>query len=245
MFLIQCILISILAGLLRWDSRMFGQNLLEEPIVSGVLVGLILGDPMTGLVMGATLQLVFLGIVGIGAATVPDAMVGGVMGVVLSIRSGLDVEQVMALAMPMAILGQSLGILSRVINAQFNHMAEKYAKAGDVKGCDRTLWYGAWVFFALAAVPVFLGCYFGADLVQMVIEVIPQFILDGLSRSSTLLPALGMALLMSFLFDKETAPYLFLGFLLSAFMGLSILGITILAVIIVYVQYLSKKRNNG
>jgi mannose/fructose/N-acetylgalactosamine-specific phosphotransferase system component IIC len=54
-----------------------------------------------------------------------------------------------------------------------------------------------------------------------------------------------MALLMSFLFDKSTAPYLFLGFLLSAFMGLSTLGITILAVIIVYVQYLNKKSANA
>ncbi|MBE6013700.1 MAG: PTS sugar transporter subunit IIC [Lachnospiraceae bacterium] len=245
MFLVQCILVSILAGLLRWDGRIFGQNLLHEPVVAGVLVGLIFGDPQSGLIMGATLQLVFLGIVGIGASTPPDALIGGVIGVVLSIKSGLGVEQVMALAMPMAILGQALGILSRVINAQFNHMAERYARAGDTKGCDRTMWYGAWVFFVLTAVPVFLGCYFGSDLVQSIIEYIPQFILDGLTRSSSLLPALGMALLMSFLFDKSTAPYLFLGFLLSAFMGLSTLGITILAVIIVYVQYLNKKSANA
>jgi mannose/fructose/N-acetylgalactosamine-specific phosphotransferase system component IIC len=244
MFLLQCLLVSLLAGLLRWDSRIGGQNLLDEPLVSGVLVGLIFGDPATGLIMGGTLQLVFLGVVRIGAAEPPDSMVAGIVGVVFAIQSNLAVEQIVALAMPMAILGQSLGILCRVINGNLNHQVEKYADAGDIKSINRTLWVGAGIFFVLTFIPVFLGCYFGADIVNSVIDFIPKVVLDGLSRSSSLLPALGIALLMRFLYDKNSAPYLFLGFVLAAFMGLPTLGIMMIGLIIAYVFYLNKKKAN-
>ncbi len=245
MFLIRCIVVALLAGLLRWDGRIGGQNLLEEPLVVGVLVGLVFGDPVTGLIMGATLQLVFMGIVGIGASTPPDGLIGGIMGTVFAIESGLGVEAVVALAMPMGILGQSLGILARVVNAQFNHTVEKYAKVGDIRGINRTLWAGAWMFFIFTAVPVFLGSYFGVDLINAILNFIPQFVLDGLSRASRLLPALGLAILMRFLYDKQSAPYLVLGFLLSAYLKMPLLSITILGSVVAYLIYLNRKESRA
>ena len=242
MFLIQCILVAILAGLLRWDGRVFGQPLTESPLCVGVLVGIILGDPQTGLVMGASLQLVFLGIVGIGGATPPDSMVGAVMGTFYAIQTGMNTEAVITLAMPISILGQSLGILCRVINGRFNLVIDKASAEGNTKKIDRALWSGAWIFFILTAVPVFAGCYWGADAVEAVVNALPTVIVDGLSRSSSLLPALGMALLMNFLFDKHFAPYLFLGFVLNAFLGMSTLGCTFIGVIIAAIVYYTSKQ---
>ncbi|MEG0077095.1 PTS mannose/fructose/sorbose/N-acetylgalactosamine transporter subunit IIC [Anaerorhabdus sp.] len=241
MFLIQCILVSILAGLLRWDGRVFGQTLAEVPLCAGVLVGIIMGDPYTGLIMGASLQLIFLGIVGIGGATPPDSTIGAVMGTFFAITAGLDAETVIALAMPMAILGQALGILCRMINVRYNIVIDKAAAEGNAKRIDSALWQGAFIFFILTAIPVFLGCYFGADVVQAIVDFIPPIILTGLSRSASLLPALGMALLMNFMFDKQTAVYLFLGFVLNAFLGMSLLGITFLGVIIAVAMYQAGK----
>lgn len=245
MFLFQCILVSLLAGLLRWDGRVFGQCLTDSPVVVGVLVGIIFGDPMKGLITGAALQLVFMGIVGIGGSTPPDSMIGAVMGTVFAITSGLDTESVIALAMPIAILGQSLGILCRVINARFNVVIDKAAAEGDTKSIDRSLWTGAAIFFVLTVVPVFLGTYFGAPVVQKIIDALPSFIVNGLSRSSSLLPALGMALLMQFMYDKKSAPYLFIGFILSAFLNLSTLAITLLGVCVAILIYQSHRDVKG
>lgn len=242
MELVQCLLVAILAGFLRWDGRVFGQCLTETPLVVGLLVGLVLGDPYTGLVMGGSLQLVFLGVVGIGGATPPDGTVGAIMGTYYAITTGMDTEAVVALAMPISILGQSLGILCRVINARFNHVIDAAAAEGDTKKIDRALWSGAAIFFIMTAVPVFIGCYWGADLVTAIVNALPTVLVDGLSRSGSLLPALGMALLMNFLFDKNYAPYLFLGFVLNAFLGLSTLGCTFLGAIIAYVLYLNTKK---
>ena len=241
MFLIQCILVSLLAGFLRWDGRVFGQCLTDSPVVVGVLVGIIFGDPMKGLITGAALQLVFMGIVGIGGSTPPDSMIGAIMGTVFAITSGLDTENVIALAMPIAILGQSLGILCRVINARFNGVIDKAAEEGNTKAIDRSLWTGAVIFFVLTVVPVFLGAYFGAPVVQKIIDALPPFIVNGLSRSSSLLPALGMALLMQFMYDKKSAPYLFIGFILSAFLNLGTLAITLLGVCVALLLFQGRR----
>jgi mannose/fructose/N-acetylgalactosamine-specific phosphotransferase system component IIC len=122
-------------------------------------------------------------------------------------------------------------------NTRFNLVIDEAAAAGDTKKIDRALWSGAWIFFVLTAVPVFIGCYWGAGVVEAILNALPTVVTSGLSRSSSLLPALGMALLMNFLFDKNYAPYLFLGFVLNAFMGLSTLGCTFIGTIIALVIY--------
>ena len=64
------------------------------------------------------------------------------------------------------------------------------------------------------------------------LAVIPQFVKDGLSVAAGILPALGFALLASMLVNKRVAPYFFLGFLLSAYLKIPVLGIAMLGIII-------------
>lgn len=245
MLLIKALLLGILAGLAQWDSRMFGQNMLDRPIVTGPLVGLILGDIKMGIIMGGTLELVWMGIVNIGGATPPDTVTGGILGTAFAILSGLDTDTAVAVALPIALLAQSLGILARIINASFNHKADTLAEEGNAQGIERLLWYGAGVFFIISFLPVFLGVYFGSDVVNAIVQVIPAKLLAGLKLSSGLLPALGIAILMRFIFDKKSAPYLFVGFVLSAFLGMSMIGITILAVAFAAIQFYSAKHIGG
>lgn len=241
MLLIQALSIGILAGLAQWDSRMFGQNMLDRPLVLGPIVGLILGDFTTGVIMGGSLELVWMGIVNIGGATPPDTITGGILGTVFAILSGLDTATAVTLATPIAVLAQSLGVLARVINATFNHRADSFAKEGNYKGIEKTLWMGAGVFFLISFIPVFLGVYFGADVVQGIVNMIPVKILEGLRMSSGLLPALGVATLMRFIFDNNSAPYLFLGFILAAVLNMSMISISIVGAVIAYVVYTNQK----
>ncbi|MEF9920349.1 MAG: PTS sugar transporter subunit IIC [Erysipelotrichaceae bacterium] len=237
MLLVQALLLGILAGLAQWDSRMFGQNMLDRPLVTGPIVGLILGDLQTGIIMGGSLELIWMGIVNIGGATPPDMVTGGILGTAFAILSGLDEATAIAVALPIALLAQSLGIFARIINATFNHKADTYAKNGDYKGIEHTLWSGAAVFFTISFLPVFLGVYFGADVVKQIIAVIPEQLLNGLKMSSGLLPALGIAILMRFIFDKASAPYLFLGFIFVAVLKMSMISVSIIGAVIAYVSY--------
>ena len=49
----QAVLIALVAVLTELDGNIFGENKMREPIVTGFLVGLILGDVTKGLVLGA------------------------------------------------------------------------------------------------------------------------------------------------------------------------------------------------
>ena len=53
MNIFQAVLLGLLGGLGIWDSRMFGILMCDRPLVLGPLVGLILGDFTTGIIIGA------------------------------------------------------------------------------------------------------------------------------------------------------------------------------------------------
>ena len=62
MNIIQAVLLGLLAGLAIWDSRVGGILMIDRPLVLGPLVGLILGDFVTGIIVGGSLELVMMGV---------------------------------------------------------------------------------------------------------------------------------------------------------------------------------------
>ncbi len=80
-----------------------GTSLISRPIVTGFLTGLVLGDMETGIVMGATLELAFIGS-SVGASLPPDVVTGGILGVAFAINSGAGAETALLLGLPIATL---------------------------------------------------------------------------------------------------------------------------------------------
>lgn len=69
-------------------------------------------------------------------------MSGAILATAFAIVSKLDVSAAVALALPIASLGQVVGILVRTANGFFIHMADKAAEEADFGGIDRALWVG-------------------------------------------------------------------------------------------------------
>lgn len=237
MHIIQCILVALVHVLGIIDGRIFGQNLMNTPIVEAALVGLIMGDLQTGLIMGATLQLIFMGFVGIGATSLPNSSAGTILAVFFAISSNLDAESAIALSMPIALLFQPCGIIPRIINNMFNPRCDAAAAAGNEKAIEKYFWAGVFMFFIIYFVPMFLATYFGQGPVEAILNFIPPVVLSGLNKASTMLPALGIALLMNYIIDRESMPYMFLGFILAAYLGLDSLGVAALGLIIAVIYY--------
>lgn len=242
MHIIQCILVALVHVLGIIDGRIFGQNLMNTPIVEAALVGLIMGDLQTGLIMGATLQLIFMGFVGIGATSLPNSSAGTILAVFFAISSNLDAESAIALSMPIALLFQPCGIIPRIINNMFNPRCDAAAAAGDEKAIGRYFWAGVFMFFIVYFVPMFLATYFGQGPVEAILNFIPPVVLSGLNKASTMLPALGIALLMNYIIDGESMPYMFLGFILAAYLGLDSLGVAALGLIIAVIYYSASRK---
>ncbi|WP_207940731.1 PTS system, mannose-specific IIC component [Enterococcus sp. DIV2402] len=227
--LAQALMLGLLAGVGILDGRIFGQMMFDRPLIMGLFVGLILGDMKQGIIIGAQLELIWMGIAGIGAATPPDIVTGGILGTAFAIISGSGVEVALALAVPIAVLAQSLGVLVRIINTYFAHKADKYAQEANFKGIAISMWIPVVLFFLSTFIPTFLAILLGADQVSNLIESVPKVLLDGMAVAGRLLPAIGFALLMDMLFSRKMAPFFFLGFLAAAFLGINITAIALFA----------------
>ena len=79
---------------------------IRQPLVSGTIVGLILGDPQNGLIIGATINTVVLGFLNVGGAIPSDPGIAGVVGTSLAIATGATPE----VAVTIALSGPSYGI---------------------------------------------------------------------------------------------------------------------------------------
>lgn len=101
--LVQAILIGLIAMFVTFEW-MFGTNLGSRPIITGMLVGLVMGDLKTGIILGATLEMVFIGSITLGAAVPPDVITGGVLGAAFAISTGKGADVALALAFPIATL---------------------------------------------------------------------------------------------------------------------------------------------
>lgn len=84
----EAIMVGLVMAIAWTLEKMGGTCMVMRPLVVAPLVGLVLGDLATGLVVGASLELVFMGAMQIGAAVPPDVIVGAGLGTAFAIISG-------------------------------------------------------------------------------------------------------------------------------------------------------------
>lgn len=102
----QVALVFIVTFVAAIDQFNFLESL-YQPIVTGAVIGLILGDLNTGLLVGGTYQLMTIGNMPIGGAQPPNAVIGGIMAAILAIATGLEPNAAVGLAIPFALLVSS------------------------------------------------------------------------------------------------------------------------------------------
>lgn len=228
--MLQALLVGLIAGIGILDERVLGATLFGRPIVLSVFVGLVLGDIKQGIIIGAQLELIWMGIAGIGVSTPPDYVTGGVIGTALAIISHRGIGVALTIAVPVAVLAANLGTLVRVVNLWFSHKADKYAETANFKGVNMMLLLPTILFFLSTFIPTFLAMLLGASKINIIINAIPKVILEGLTVAGNLLPAVGFALLLDMLFSKKMFIFFFLGFLMCSYLKLNITGIAVIAV---------------
>ena len=88
--LVQAILVGLVGAFGCLDYQL-GTLYAFRPIVLCPLVGLVLGDLQTGLAVGASLELLFMGSISIGAYVPPDETIGGVLACAFAIQLGQSI----------------------------------------------------------------------------------------------------------------------------------------------------------
>ncbi|WP_154052384.1 PTS sugar transporter subunit IIC [Olsenella uli] len=217
---LQIVLLSIVAAF----TVVCGQNWFQtanQPVFTGMMAGIIMGDPVTGLFIGGSMQLTVLGIGTFGGSSHIDANSGAILATAFSVALGMDPSQALAaIAVPVAAILTTADVLGRFCNAFFQQRIDSLIEKDDYAGIERNFLYGAIPWALSRILPVALALIFGQGVVQSLMEVLNgplKWLGTGLGVAGAVMPAVGFAILLRYLPTKQHFNYLILGFVVTIF----------------------------
>lgn len=233
--ILQIILVTLYAGVISWE-RVTLYTSISMPVVAGFIEGLILGDPMTGLYIGGTLELMSLGVGSYGGAITPDYPLAAMVATPLAIMTG-ETELMIPIAATCAAVFSQCRVLCYYICTFFNHGATNAVKEGNFKKFDSFVKLGIIPLFLWRGLPTFLALVFGSQMVEGIVTICPDWLLTGLKTAAGLLPAVGVAVLLKTLPVKDYLGYLILGFVAASYFGTPMLGVAFIGVALAIISY--------
>lgn len=217
---IQIILVFVVAFIAAIDQFDLLESL-YQPIVTGAVIGAILGDLPTGLVVGGTYQLMTIGNMPVGGAQPPNAVIGGIMAAVFAISSRLDVSAAVGLAVPFALIGQWLVTLLFTAMSPMMSVADKMAEKADTKGIVRLNYLAMGILGLLFAVVCVLGLIGGSAMGTALenFSESAQWFMTGLSAAGGMMRYVGFAILLRIMLSNDLWGIYFAGFALATIIG--------------------------
>lgn len=221
---IQITLILLVTFVAAIDQFSFLESL-YQPIITGPVVGAILGDIQTGLLIGGSYQLVQIGSVPVGGAQPPNVVIGGIMATVFAIRLNLsDPQAAIGIAIPFALLGQYGVILTFTFMAPLMGIADKHAKNANPRGIVQINYLAMAILASLFCVAVFLGIIGGEALGEQIKSLDGNFVMGGLAAAGGMMRYVGFAILMKIMLADDMWGIYFAGFALATLLGAANLG---------------------
>lgn len=237
------ILRAVLVGLVYWLSMgrafYFFSFAFRKPVVLGVVIGLIYGDVPTGLLMGASIQLMYMGGIEAGGNIPSDQGLAACIAIPAAIVNGLDAGTAVALAVPFGVLGVLINNVRRTINAFYNTKADQFVQAREYGKLQTFSFLLPWLTNGvLYFTPVFIATLVGPAAVEAFINVVPSWLMTGLSNAGNILPALGFALTLVVMGKPQYLPFFVLGFFAYSVLKFSMLTGAVFAICIALITSL-------
>ena len=212
---------------ISWPFGSMGQwATINRPLVGGLVVGLILGDPVQGTIIGATINIIYLGIISAGGSLPSDSGMAGVMGTAFALIGGLDTNTALALAVPMGLVGSVLWVITMTGQCLLVPLADKWIDEGKP---NRIIWANMWIPYIIKTILrfiiAFVILYFGSTALDSIVNALSGRVLDALSVMGGMLPAVGVGLMLLSIFKGSARWFLFLGFLATSFLGLNTIAV--------------------
>ena len=217
---IQILLVAVWSFIVAIDQFDLLESL-YQPIVTRAVIGAILGDLQTGLIVGGTYQLMTIGNMPVGGAQPPNAVIGGVMATVFAVASGLETTAAVGLAVPFALIGQYMVTLLFSVMSPLMAKADKCAENADAKGIVRLNYFAMAALGLLFAVVCVAGLIGGAALGETLNGLAEKFswFMAGLSAAGGMMRFVGFATLLRIMLSNDFWGIYFAGFALATIIG--------------------------
>ncbi len=241
----NALLVAVVFLVCRLTVYQMPNLMLDRPIFLGPLLGFVLGDFETGCLIGAQLELIYMGVVVVGTATSADPGAAVAIAVPFAILNNLSVNEAIAISVPIGYLCTVLFALEPVFGEIFTPIVDSFMDKDDYRG---------WTFVgiglsiveeAILPICVFFALAFGGNLVETFVNSLPSFILDGINVAGSVLPAVGLAILTSQLWSKKASIFFLFGFFLMKYMEIDVMFLAFIAAFIALMDaynYMEQKK---
>ncbi|MDO9516016.1 MAG: PTS sugar transporter subunit IIC [Syntrophales bacterium] len=214
--------VALLGGVICLD-RVFLQAMISRPIVAGSIIGVVLSEPFTGLIIGAFIELLWIDRLPMGLYIPPNDTVAAVLATAGTILVGRELgsfsRELIALAillfLPSAILARQVDVWIIKTNDRLSQKAAEYARLGDIKGLAREHRYGLVKVFAGAFLIIFVCLVPGVVFLKWTFPILPERVLKALLYTYFFIPILGIAVALNTIKLRGAVP-LFAGIFLLA-----------------------------
>lgn len=246
MSLIQAILIGVFGYLSsNYNPWGFGQLTgwygIGRPLVSGLIIGIILGDVKIGVLMGAAVQTLYIGLVTPGLSMPADLNTATYIGIPLAMVSGATEEFALTMAVPLSALGVALVYAVQTVNVFWVRKMDKWVEEGNIKQVGMVPLYASSSQAVARFVPIFVACYFGQGAITALVNAMPTWLGNTFILFGAMLPAVGFAMLLRMCLNKNLEIFYFLaGFVMVKALGMPITVALVVACLLGYldVKYL-------
>lgn len=202
------------------ESRIIGYTLSGflrfTAVGTGLVVGLIMGNVPQAMVVAATIQLVYMGVIAPGGTTPSETVVATAVAVPVALVSGMNPAQSIAVAVPIGLLAAYLVSVRFFLNSLITHWVDRLAEELN----DRGITFASIILTTIITIvlffpSVFVAVYYGAPLIDSFLKTIPQSILHALTVVGGSLPALGIALTLAVIGRRELMVFYLLAYFSS------------------------------
>lgn len=254
----QIILVSLFIYLGSIGSivgNTIGWYALGRPLVASFVVGIIMGDIQTAMLIGIPLQIMYMGNVTPGGAVAWDLSYATYIGTTAAIvfGKGMSIEEIIGLSVVFAgiggLVGQMMWSLSYACNLPLNRIAHKFAEEGATrKMFIPNVVLGQLIGFAFRFIPavLLLSTLTAASSQTDFASVIPSWVTVLLGNFGGMMAALGMGIILSFLLKKKYHLAIFLaGFILITYFGLNMMATAVVAIIASVLFYVARSEKRA
>lgn len=207
------------------------------------ITGFILGDPVTGCIVGGTIQPLYLALTQVGGAVPVDKEAAAIVTTAMVITQGITLDQGLVISSAAALVLAQLHTVKRVAMVWTVHHADKAASEGNIPELQRTsLIYGPLTRCVIFMIPMTLLLMYGTEGLGFLMNGLPDWANNMFTLAGGIMPALGFAMTIMVIGKGNLIPFFVAGFFFAKYTGLSTIPGCLLGVFLawLYVQFTSK-----
>lgn len=216
---LQSLLIAlwVAAVMSRWLGGGATLTLRFSPLMTGLVVGIVMGDVSKAMIVTASLQMIYMGVFSPGGTMPAEPSIAAAIAVPVAILGNLKPEAAIAVAVPVGLLGSYLYQLRFFINTFLGKYTDRAVEKLDSNAMARSIiWYPTIASFILFVPLVFVALYFGAPQIAGIITALEgTVIIHILTVVGGGLAAIGIATTVYVIGRKDYMVFFFLAYFMS------------------------------